>query len=123
NDDRALAASALVEGDATLLMYAYLAENLSPGALKDTVLGSLFQNIEELQNAPRILRESLLFPYMEGAKFCAVLQESGPGGSEASSAAYNRLPSSTAEIYHPYRYLQQWEPEHVTWPEPKLNGQ
>ncbi len=121
NDDRALAASALVEGDATLLMYAYLAENLTPGALRDTVVGSLLQNVEQLHNAPRILRESLLFPYMEGAKFCTALQ--GAGGFDDISAAFARPPSSTTEIFHPHKYFAKWQPLRIQWADTAIEGQ
>ncbi len=120
NDDRALAASALVEGDATLLMYAYLAENITAGALRDTVLGSLLQNVEQLHNAPRILRESLLFPYMEGAKFCTYIQ--GSGGFDDISAAYARPPGSTSEVFHPHKYLAKWQPSRIQWADTTFEG-
>src|SRR5205823_8832515 len=56
NDDRALAASALIEGDATLLMTQYMLKHLSLGALRDMLAGSLVQNSEQLRTAPRYLR-------------------------------------------------------------------
>ncbi|RYD77473.1 MAG: hypothetical protein EOP84_15490, partial [Verrucomicrobiaceae bacterium] len=63
NDDRAIASSALAEGDATLVMSEFMLKNLTLGTLKDTVSASLTQDMKQLQKAPRFLRESLIFPY------------------------------------------------------------
>ena len=122
NDDMAAAASALVEGEATLVMSEYMMKNLSLKALKDNALASITQNMSELSNAPRYLREMLVFPYLRGQEFCSSLY--GGGGYEAVSAAYQRPPSSTAQILHPEKYFREprEEPVAIEWPEVKLNG-
>ena len=70
NDDMAVAASALVEGEATLVMSEYMMKNLSLKALKDNVAASITQNMSELASAPRYLREMLVFPYQIGRASC-----------------------------------------------------
>lgn len=103
NDDRAAAASALVEGDATLVMSQYMMQNMSLGALRDTLSGTLTQSTKQLRDAPRYLREMLIFPYLRGQEFCAALI--AQGGWPALDAAYKHPPSSTSQILHPEKFL------------------
>lgn len=105
NDDRTLAATALVEGDATVVMNQYLLSNLSAAAVRDSLTGALTSDVRQLAAAPRYLRESLLFPYLQGQIFVAAV--SARGGREAVAKAFHDLPSSTGEILHPERYLAQ----------------
>ncbi len=122
NDDRAAAASALCEGDATLVMTEFMMKNLSLGALKDNVSASLTQNMDELAKAPRFLREMLVFPYLRGQEFCGALFSGG--GYEAVNQAYKRPPSSTAQILHPVKFLgdEHEEPVAIEWKELKFRG-
>lgn len=103
NDDRALAASALVEGDATLVMSLYMLGDLSVASMKDTLAGSFSTDVRQLAAAPRFLRETLLFPYLRGQEFCQALYRTG--GWNALAAAFRHPPDSTAEILHPERFL------------------
>lgn len=124
NDDRAIAASALVEGDATMEMQLYMVEKLDSKAAMQAVMASFSQNMEKLAAAPRLLRESLLFPYMEGAKFCAALQETGEdAGFAAIDKAFARVPASTTQILHPEKYLAGEEPLPVEWPALEWQGE
>src|SRR6185369_13065693 len=66
NDDRAAAASALIEGEATLVMSEYMLRNLNLAALKESVGATFGQDVAQLADAPPFLRESLIFPYMRG---------------------------------------------------------
>lgn len=102
NDDRAAAASALIEGDATLLMTQYMAQNISAQTLRDTLAGAVTQNTGQIRQAPRYLREMLVFPYLRGQEFCAALY--ARGGWPAVDAAYKNPPSSTSEILHPEKF-------------------
>ena len=122
NDDMAAAASALVEGEATLVMSEYMMKNLSLKALKDNAIASVTQNMSELSNAPRYLREMLVFPYLRGQEFCSSL--SGGGGYAAVSAAYARPPSSTAQILHPEKFFREprEEPIAIEWLDVTVNG-
>lgn len=123
NDDRAVAASALVEGDATLVMSEFMLKNLSKQMLKDSVTSSFTQNMKQLETAPRYLREMLVFPYLRGQDFCATLF--GAGDYAAVTKAYAAPPSSTAQILHPQKYLAnpREEPIAIVWPETSVRGE
>lgn len=115
NDDRAIAASALCEGDATLVMSEYMLKNLSLASLKDNLSAAMTQNMEQLAKAPRFLREMLIFPYLRGQEFCSALY--ARGGYAAVTVAYEQPPSSSAQILHPEKYLAQprEEPVQIEW--------
>ena len=121
NDDRAVAASALVEGEATLVMSEYMLKNMSKQMLKDSVVSSFTQNMKQLETAPRYLREMLVFPYLRGQEFCAVL--SAQSGYEGLSKAYAQPPNSTAQILHPQKFLTREEPVAVEWADVKVKGE
>jgi hypothetical protein len=123
NDDRAAAASALVEGDATLVMSEFMLSNLSRQMVKDNLLATFTQNMKQLETAPRFLREMLVFPYLRGQEFCAALF--GNGGYEAVSKAYANPPTSTAQILHPQKYLAtpREEPIVVDWRATTVQGE
>lgn len=122
NDDRALAASALVEGDATLVMNRYLLGNLSASVLKDSLAGALTTDVRQLAAAPRFLRETLLFPYLRGQEFCQKLYDHG--GWQALADAFAHPPGSTSQILHPERFLSQprQEPTPVKFGETTVAG-
>jgi len=123
NDDRAVAASALVEGDATLVMSEFMLKNLSKQMLKDSVVSSFTQNMKQLETAPRYLREMLVFPYLRGQEFCATLF--GAGDYAAVTKAYAEPPSSTAQILHPQKYLAnpREEPIAIAWSQLEVKGE
>jgi hypothetical protein len=109
--DRALAALALVEGDAVLVQELWAAQHHTPEQREDARLEALAGGGEALRTAPRYVRDALLFPYREGTRFVQALVEHG--GFDAVDAAFEDLPSSTAEILDPDRYLDGWDPEEV----------
>ena len=122
NDDRALAASALVEGDATLVMNRYLVGNLSAAVLEDTLASTFTTDMRQLVAAPRYLRESLLFPYLRGQEFCQTLYNQG--GWQALAEAFSHPPSCSAQIMHPERFLAhpRQEPVPVEFADTKAMG-
>ncbi|MEP6673038.1 MAG: hypothetical protein ABJF10_28010 [Chthoniobacter sp.] len=122
NDDRAEAASALVEGDATLVMSEFMIKNMTKQMFKDSMVASFTQNMKQLETAPRYLREMLVFPYLRGQEFCAALF--GQGGYDAVSKAYAHPPSSTSQILHPEKYMADppEEPIAIEWPELNVKG-
>ena len=122
NDDKAEAASALVEGDATLVMSEFMLKNMTRQMFKDSMVASFTQNMKQLETAPRYLREMLVFPYLRGQEFCSALF--GSGGFEAVNKAYAHPPSSTSQILHPEKYLANppEEPIAVKWSELKALG-
>ncbi|MCG3148556.1 MAG: hypothetical protein PCFJNLEI_02000 [Verrucomicrobiae bacterium] len=116
NDDLALATSALVEGDATLLMAQYYGEYLDARNMIGDVLGGVLgQKTSKFQAAPAFLRESMLFPYQQGTEFATAIFAAG--GLEALDAAFRNPPVSTSEILHPEKYLRDRRvPEKIVLP-------
>lgn len=100
--DAASAISALVEGDATLVETIYLLQYLSPDQFAE-FLAEASSQPDLLANAPQILVNGLLFPYINGMEFVQALFEQG--GFAAIDAAYVDPPRSTEHILHPDRYL------------------
>jgi hypothetical protein len=123
NDDQAEAASALIEGDATLVMSQYMAKDLTWRTLTDTVSYSATQSMEQIRKAPHYLREMLVFPYLQGQQFCAAVF--ARGGFPAVSAVYADPPSSTAQILHPEKYFPESRenPIPVTFADRIVDGQ
>lgn len=102
-EDASLAALALVEGDATLVMQRYsstlgLDEQLQ---LLDPAL--IAQAEAGLGGFPPYLEQELSFPYEEGLTFVCDLYANG--GWDAVNAAYANPPTSSAQILFPERYL------------------
>jgi hypothetical protein len=114
-NDRQTAAQAAIEGHATMVMLALTAEEQAGRAVDPRMLpdiGSQIRPSLEAQNAqfpvfrsaPRILRETLLFPYVAGAGFVQKLWarplETGLGDPYPAPLA-ERLPQSTEQVLHP----------------------
>jgi hypothetical protein len=93
-----LAAQALVEGDATLAMSFYVVHNpLRALALRKS-LEQMGSSSKQIDQAPRALRETLLFPYEQGMVWA--LQLFRQGGWARISQAFTDLPQSTEQILH-----------------------
>lgn len=104
-NDRATAAQAAIEGHATLVMLEYMTEQMSGvavdlGRIPDfasqlrPALEGMRAQFPALANAPRIIQESLLFPYLEGAGFVQSLW----AGGERVAPFGERLPLSTEQV-------------------------
>jgi hypothetical protein len=115
DSDAELAAHALIEGDATLAMALYVANNPLVALAFLKSLGAAGMASEELDKAPRALRESLLFPYQDGEKWVSALYKRG-GWNEVSQA-FTTLPQSTEQILHPEKYFAHEPPVKVTLPD------
>jgi hypothetical protein len=122
DSDAELAAHALIEGDATLAMALYVANNPLVALAFLKSLGATGMASVELDKAPRALRESLLFPYQDGEKWVNALYKRG-GWNEVSQA-FTTLPQSTEQILHPEKYFAHEAPVKVTLPDitDLLNG-
>ena len=105
--DRSLARLALVEGDASLLMTRWLVAHLTSEEIQDLLVVDP-ESLALLEAMPAILRETLLFPYQQGAAFVNGIW--AQGGWSAVNAAYRRLPDSTEQILHPEKYQAGEEP-------------
>jgi hypothetical protein len=111
-DDRALARSALYEGSASSLMYAYVGEHFSAEETLGGLLSSAFQDTGDL---PPFLQAQVLFAYLSGERFVAELQRRG-GWALVDTAFEVRRPASTEQILHPDAYFDADEPKPVRIP-------
>jgi hypothetical protein len=118
NADATLARQALVEGDGTALMLEYAAaqnggstpwgaDQLVADMAKTIRMGMLLMG-----DVPMVLRESLVFPYVNGLKFVAHVRRTRPWKSV--DAMYARPPLSTEHIIHPDKYESYERPVEVS---------
>lgn len=107
-NDRASAAQAAIEGQATLVMLEYATEQMTGGDVDlgqvpdfgeqiRPALESMTAQFPALAGAPRVIRETLLFPYVEGAGF---VQRLWAGGRRLDPFG-EALPLSTEQIIRP----------------------
>ncbi len=108
--DRQAAAHAALEGHATIVMFALLAEDAEQRTLDPATLPNPADQLrpgldpENAQfpvfgRAPAIIRETLLFPYIGGADFVHALWASDGGGVHRAPIG-DLLPESTEQIIH-----------------------
>lgn len=109
-NDRQTAAQAAIEGHATLAMFAWLAESAGggtidpasipdPGAAVASVFASQNGQFPVFTRAPRIIRETLIFPYAAGASFVQALWRDRAGERPAPFGAL--MPTSTEQVVDP----------------------
>lgn len=106
SNDQRTAAQAAIEGHATLVMLEYLTEKMRgasvdlaeipdfAASLRPALEEGIEQQFPALAGAPRVIRESLLFPYIEGAGFVQGLWRAG----ERVSPFGAYLPESTEQV-------------------------
>lgn len=131
--DQVLAHAALLEGDATIVMFDW--QQASAGVPTDMALSkaavygiaaSLPMQMASPQFpvmavAPDYLKQSLIFPYQQGLLFVAALRQSGMSWADVRKV-YDDPPASTEQILHPERYLERDHPSTVTLPAPLVPG-
>jgi len=109
-NDRQTAAQAAIEGHATLVMFALLASG--SGAIDPATLPDMTEQLRPLmeaqnsqfpvfQRAPRIIRETMLFPYVAGAGFVQSLWRARASSAQKYPAPLGAsLPQSTEQVLH-----------------------
>ena len=97
--DERQAIRAVVEGDADLVALDYFLEHGGKAKARGHEEG--FDPVTSIW----------LFPYLYGREFVQYLR--GLGGWEKVDEVYLRMPRSTAEILHPEKYVEGWEPRRV----------
>jgi hypothetical protein len=119
NDDLALAVQSLVEGDATAVMFDFMAGRDTStitdveGLLRS---GPEFLGSPQLALAPRTIRELFTFPYVAGFRLVNELRREG--GWERVNAAYEDFPLSTEQVLHPEKFLAgEDRPQEVVLPD------
>jgi hypothetical protein len=122
SDDGATARMAVMEGQATWLMTAYMQKSMGgKPEVPEAALGMMTQMVEGgatqyevFSKAPLYIRESLIFPYTGGMTFQDALFRKL--GREAFSEVFEHPPVSTQQVIHPEKYLAHQEPRLPTVP-------
>ena len=121
NNDRLSAAQAILEGQATLASLDVLAPG--QGVSKNPQFWELYRDQVQQQQttmpifarAPLLIRETLIFPYLDGAEFMHWWATS----RFADTLPYGpRMPVSTEQILHPERYERGDVPVPLAFAEP-----
>jgi len=115
---------AVVEGDATLAMLAHAlrqqgiplsAATAGIQQMGDYVDLNALVRGEKLDEAPAILRVTLVAPYLRGLQFIAAVQ--GRGGWPAVNNAHRRAPATTEQVIHPEKYFAREPGERIEIPD------
>ena len=115
DSDAELAAHALIEGDATLAMTLYMAKNPMVALAFMRSISTNNTASDQFKQAPRALRETLLFPYEQGTEWASRVYKRG--GWPMVSAAFTKLPQSTEQIIHPEKYFSYESPVKIELPD------
>ncbi len=116
SDDASTARQAVMEGQASWLMTAYVSKlGGGPGNVPESMLNLMTTELAStsgdypvLAKAPLYIRESLVFPYTEGMRFQdAVFRKLG---RQAFSEVFLNPPLSTQQILHPDLYFSHAQP-------------
>jgi hypothetical protein len=119
DNDRQMAAQAVFEGQGVLASLMAIMPDRSAsdiGEMWQNVRSSMRQQQEGmpvLGSAPLILRETLIFPYLEGTDFVRWFSETYPGEEPYGS----RMPMSTEQVLDPERYRAGDMPVELRFPE------
>lgn len=107
-NDVVVAAQATMEGQATLAMISAMIPGQDINMIPDfweTYRAQIRAGQEQMpvfNTAPKIVQETLIFPYLEGAIFNNWFKQNYP-----DTVPYGpRLPVSTEQILHPYKYRE-----------------
>ena len=111
SDDGSTARLAVMEGQASWLMAAYLSKlGGGPAEVPDAVLQLMTSTVEGspaqypvFSKAPPYIRDSLVFPYTDGMLFQNSVYKKL--GRQAFAEVFQHPPLSTQQILHPDRYL------------------
>jgi hypothetical protein len=112
-DDSSLARMAVMEGQATWLMYEVQAQKTGQSLTTSPAIVDAMSKESDsasgqfpvLDKSPLYMRESLLFPYLQGLKFQqAVILKQGKAGF---SEVFRNPPANSQEILHPAKYLNR----------------
>lgn len=108
--DANLAYHAVIEGEASLVMLAYMIEK-NGGSFDEMINSDLLGGALSAAatqtlpgDGPRYFTEMLKFPYLDGLKF--VIEGYRRGGWAELNKVYGNPPRSTREILHPVEYFE-----------------
>ncbi|MBI1870004.1 MAG: hypothetical protein HYS07_02290 [Chlamydiae bacterium] len=114
NDDQKLAHLSLVEGDASFVTQLYYLHSMKLSVLWD-ILSYFFVDQKEFKNAPLVLQQNMIFPYLKGIEFVSYIYHKS--GWSGINRCFQKPPSSTEEILHPDKYLADNDaPQMIVFP-------
>jgi hypothetical protein len=115
-DDRGLARTALIEGDASITMLAWMFQHLTPQEIQQYTLGA---EIPDMSGVPSWMVEQLAFPYDDGLNWAVVLAGGDPFSPDfgAIDAAYGDPPASTEQIIDMAKWEARESPRAVDVPD------
>ncbi len=123
--DALAAVQALAEGDATsammdlmLLPRGQTALDLPEGMFAGSL--GMMEAMPEIASVPRILKRSIVAPYVDGLAFVHARRRAG--GWASVDAAWRALPTTSEQILHPEKYAAHEPGEVVPVPPPPLAG-
>lgn len=120
NDDAELARGAVLEGSALAAMVDYLLRGQSKSLrdLGELDVSKIMGEVDKsplLAQAPRYLRDVLLFPYVAGTNFTQRILRVSAGWADFHKV-FEKPPVSTQQVLHPELYLRGVVPQTVTLP-------
>jgi len=115
-DDRRLAWTSLLEGDATLVMERFVRQRLETlgvkvegGEADPATLGAT--GLFDVPGAPPVVRDQLVEPYLAGLAFARAIWSRG--GAGAMREAWKHPPESTEQVLHPAKFFARERPRRV----------
>ena len=113
--DRSLAYRGLVEGDATIVEVLYFNYELTGQQQTEARQESSASADDPFADAPRLVRDSMLFPYTRGFEFTVQLLQQA-GGWALIDDAFANPPVSTEQVLHANKFLEYETPVPVVLP-------
>jgi hypothetical protein len=125
DNDRQIAAQALIEGEAMIVQLQAMV-GAAGGDIGSLVPGG-WDRVREIiretssqqpifATAPRIIQETVIFPYLSGAEFMRTFQQLRPG-----ETPYADMPRSTEQVLHARAYFSERDaPTRITLPRPRV---
>jgi hypothetical protein len=118
NNDRLSASQAILEGQATLASLDVLApghhvaQNPQFWEMYREQVRQQQSSMPVFRRAPLVLRETLIFPYLQGAEFMHWWKK----GGRAPMPSGAQMPVSTEQVLHPERYARGDVPVPIVFP-------
>jgi hypothetical protein len=113
--DRTLARTALVEGDAVLLMFLWAKDNLTTAELMEVAGAADPASQAALDAAPPILKETLMWPYLQGLSLVQGAYQTSTSFAGVD-ALWKNPPDTTEQLIHPEKLTSREPAVAVAFP-------
>lgn len=115
--DRSLARSAMIEGDATLLMSLWAQQHLTQAQLQEVANSTSPASEAVLASMPAILKDTLMFPYASGLNLALGAWQDAGGAFAGVNDLFGYPPDSTEQVLHPEKLTPREAPLVVAFPD------